>query len=437
MSATIRSQLTRRSFLGSSGAGMASLLAPRLARTSVRPRVVVVGGGFAGATVAKYLRLWGDDSVEVVLVDRRATHVSCVMSNLVLNERLRLGDLRFTYDALRSRYGVQVVRGRVEEIDAPAGRIAREDGSTLAYDRLVLAPGVAFRKIPGWDASEVPHAWIAGQQTNLLRDQLRDMPDDGTFVMTVPRAPYRCPPGPYERACLVADLLGRRSGALGGAGTGRTPRVVVLDANGGIQAERETFTRAFETLYRDIVEYRPNVEIVEVDSASRAAITDTGEWIQGDVLNIIPEHRAPWLLRGTGLTDAGPWAPVDPLSYESVLERFEGVHVIGDSQATGQPKSGHMANAQAKVCADAVLRLLAGLPVDTEERAANITTNSACFSPITYDEASWLTAVFRYDPVTARMVVSGRSLGEGEEWNRGNFREMFNWSENLFADTFG
>ncbi len=428
---------TRRHFLKTASATVALTAAPSIVRAQSSARVIVVGGGFGGATLAKYLRLWSGGGLDVVLVERSPSHVSCVMSNLVLNGRLGIDDLSFSYDALQAKYGVQVLQDNVIELDGPAARVRLKQSGWRDYDRLVLAPGVGFESVPGWDQTAVPHAWVAGDQTTMLRDQLQAMPDNGTFVMTVPKVPYRCPPGPYERACLVADELGRRSGALKRkAAPGGTPKVVVLDANPGIQAERETFTRAFEGIYGDIIRYHPNATLEAVDSVHSVAITSIGDF-QGDVLNVIPSHKAAEVVANAGLTDDSGWAPVDVLSYESRLSGFPGVHVIGDSQASGQPKSGHMANAQAKVCADAILRRFAGLPVDRAERTANLTTNSACYSPITFEEASWLTAVYAYDPRSKAMQLVPDSLGEAEDWTKDNFKTMFAWSDNLFADTFG
>lgn len=423
--------LTRRTLLQMIPATAAISMAPRL-KAGLPHRVVVVGGGFAGATAAKYLSMWSAGALDVTLVEPRAGHVSCVMSNLVLNGRLKTADLTFDYQKLAARPGLQVRRDRVVQIKPAAREIQLKSGDWLAYDSLVLAPGIRFDKVPGLEPDKVPHAWIAGGQTNLLRRQIRDMPAGGTFVMTIPRSPYRCPPGPYERACLVADILRKRGGS---------PKVIVLDANGGIQAERDTFSRAFNGIYRDIIDYRADVQLDGVDSDGRYAyISKAGielPAVRGDVLNVIPRHGAPQLLVKSGLTvntSGAQWAPVDPATYESTLA--EGVYVIGDSQATGQPKSGHMANSQAKICADAIVRRAYDLPVDSAERLDNITTNSACFSPITATEASWLTAVFRYNRDTGTMGLVPGSLGEAHRWNSENFEQMFSWSENLFADTF-
>jgi len=426
--------LTRRTILQMIPASAALSMMPRV-KAQTPHRVVVVGGGFAGATVAKYLRMWSSGALEVVLIEPQAAHISCIMSNLVLNGRLSVKDLSFNYNALQGTYGVNVIRDRAVRINGVGKELKLKSAGWMPYDSLVLAPGIKFDKIDGLNSRKLPHAWIAGGQTNLLRKQIRDeIPASGTFVMTIPEKPYRCPPGPYERACLVADILKRRGGS---------PRVIVLDANDGIQAEKETFSRAFNDLYGDIIDYRSNVRVDSVDSTGRYVYTSRDvdgvlqeETVRGDVVNVIPRHGAPKLLVQSGLTAGSRWAPVDPVTYGSTLAQFPGVYIIGDSQGTGQPKSGHMANSQAKVCADAIIRRVAGMPVDTDERLDNITTNSACFSPITATEASWLTAVFRYNRDTGAMGLVPGSLGEAHRWSSENFQEMFTWSENLFADTF-
>ncbi len=432
--------LKRRTILQMIPAAAAFSMAPTL-RSQMSHHVVVVGGGFAGATVAKYIKMWSAVDprldIRVTLVEPRIKHVSCIMSNLVLNGQLKIRDLSFDYATLQTKYGVEVLRDRVQRISDDGPEIKLKKAGWMAYDSLVVATGIAFDAIEGLDdPRKTPHAWIAGSQTNLLRDQIRRMPSRGTFVMSIPDKPYRCPPGPYERACLVADILQR-------AGAGH--KVIVLDANNGIQAERETFTRAFAELYGDIIDYRPLQRVVGVDQSSNTVhtkkLSEGGDEIgddavQGDVLNIIPRHGAPRLLVNCGLTGGERWAPVNPTTYGSTLDNFPGVYVIGDSQATGQPKSGHMANAQAKICADAILRRAAGDPLDSNERLDNLTTNSACYSPINASEASWLTAVFRYNRETGAMGLVPGSLGEAHNWNSENYQDMFSWSENLFADTF-
>lgn len=427
--------LSRRNLLRNAG-GLAALgmISPLRAQSS--HRVVVVGGGFAGSTCARYLALWGGSRMDITLVDPSPAHSSCVMSNLVLTDTLSLDQLTFSHASLADRFGFRVVTAAATGFDPMDHTLSLDDGSTLAYDSLVLAPGIEFAPIEGYDASLVPHAWIAGPQTLLLRDQLQqDLPPGGRIVMTVPESPYRCPPGPYERACLLAAIARQVTDRAGGSSVHGSPKVIVLDGNSDIQAEKETFTAAFTRLYGDIIEYIPNAKLLSVDSVNRSVETSAGTFA-GDVVNVIPNHRAPEWLRASGLTGTGDWAPVDPVSYESKLAGFTDVHVIGDAQTSGQPKSGHVANAQAKVCADAILRRSAGLATHSAERLANITTNSACFSPVSFREASWLTAVFRYNPGTGLMEAVPESFGASDGWNSENHEDMYDWASNLLSDTF-
>jgi NADPH-dependent 2,4-dienoyl-CoA reductase/sulfur reductase-like enzyme len=406
----------RRDILMGASAGVVALAAPARLRAAAPKHVVVAGGGFAGATAAKYLKLWGDPSLKVTLIDPKPHHYSCVMSNLVLNRSLKLKNIRFPLTALE-RYGVDVVGNTVVEVDPAAMTVRLKNDEVVGYDKLVMSGGISFVPPDGWSSKKAPHAWIAGGQTTRLRNRIEAMPAGGTYILTIPPSPYRCPPGPYERACTVAEILQSRGGG----------RVVVLDANPGIQASKVTFTKAFGQLYPGIIDYRTNVAVTAVDADAGEVHTTSGTF-RGDVLNIIAPQRASVLVRRAGaVPKGGNWAPVDPLSYASTLQGFENIHIIGDSQGTGQPKSGHMANAQAKVCADAIVRLLAGQAIDTHTRANAVTTNSACFSPITVDKASWLTAVFAYDLTTHEMRLVPGSLAEAGGWSRAN---------NLWTDTF-
>ena len=421
--------ITRRNFIKAAGATAALAYLPKLADAANDYDVVVVGGGFAGATAAKYIRMWSGYTLKVALVDANPDHTSCVLSNLVLNGRMQLSELKLPLAKLATNHGVAVIVGKAESIKP--GQVTLAGGTTLNCKRLVLATGISFHeslaKWPSLNFDKTPHAWVAGPQTTLLRDQLRTLRKGDTFVMTIPEAPYRCPPGPYERACVVADMLKR----LGGG------KVIVLDANADIVAEKHTFDTAFNTIYKGIVDYRRSSPIASVDSATR-----TVNGVQGKVVNVIAPHRAPALLEGAGLTDVFGWAPVNPLTYETTQTQLagSGIHVIGDScKAPVQPKSGHMANSQAKVCADAIVRYLSNLnPLGDGERTKNITTNSACYSPITYSEASWLTANYAYglatDGKTYQMNLV--QLGEAEKWDGENFEDMFTWASNLFTDSF-
>jgi NADPH-dependent 2,4-dienoyl-CoA reductase/sulfur reductase-like enzyme len=437
---------SRRNFLKMAGAGVALASFPSLSRGGDSDPVVVVGGGYGGATVAKYLRLWSKGAVQVTLVDPNAAHTSCIMSNLVLNGRMDYSQLQLPLARLSTLYGVNLKQGKVIEITPGSRQVLVESvsgtGTTtrswLPYSRLVVATGIEFdaAKVPGWDPAVMPHAWKAGPQTLKLRDQLNAMPVGGTFVMTIPPSPYRCPPGPYERACVVADLLKRRGGK---------PKVVVLDANPEVQAEKETFMRAFSTLYAGIVDYRPNATLNGVrytvdpvtKAETRTALTSAGDFT-GHVVNVIAPHRAAAILRDAGFTKGGPWASVDPVTYESTV--FPNVHIIGDAQGTGQPKSGHMANSQAKVCADAILSTLVWkVNPYRPERLANLTTNSACYSPVNTSEASFLTASFRYDADAKSPTYKQMKrvwLGEAKTWTTKNYEQMFDWASNLMTDSF-
>ncbi|WP_206198804.1 FAD-dependent oxidoreductase [Zoogloea dura] len=412
----------RRKLLQASGALVATgALSATTPAQAAAPRVVVIGGGFAGATVAKYVRMW-NPAIQVSLVEPNPGHVSCILSNLVMTGAVGMSTITLRYDNLRSKYGVNIVADRAVSIDPVSRVVLTANGSRLPYDKLVLAPGIDFDSIPGLDSAVLPHAWQAGPQTLALKAQLDSVPAGGTFVMSIPKAPYRCPPGPYERACLLADSLLRRR---------RAGRVIVLDANSDVVAEPHTFHTAFQTTYAGVIDYRPNSEVLSVDWAGKKVVTNW-ESVPFDAANIIPPQRAGKLVAAAGLLGSDPatrWAPVNPLSYESRV--VPNVHVIGDSQGTGQPKSGHMANAQAKVCADALVRYFAGEQPDPAPM-----TSSACYSPITATTASWLTVVFGYDAASGLMKPVANTLAEAPAPTAGHYKDMFGWAKNLFADSF-
>ena len=396
--------------------------APIVQNAATVGRVIVIGGGMAGTTVAKYLRLWSNGTIAVTLVEREARYTSHIMSSLVLTGQRTLGSLQFAYDTLRTRWGVTVVTGEVSAIDPVAARVFLANGTQLQADRVVLAPGIAFDAVPGLtDPSLMPHAWQAGPQTTLLAQQLTAMPAGGVVVLAIPKVPYRCPPGPYERSCLIADWLkARKPGS----------KLIVLDANADIVIEKDNFLRAYTTLYPNIVEYRANSEVLSVDSATKTLNTALGP-VRGDVVNLIPRQRAPALVAATGLANSadGRFAVVDVLSYASTAAPL--VHVLGDSSSTTQPKAGHVANQEAKVCADALVRIFGGGAPDPAP-----VTNSACYSTITMSQASWLAAGYQYDPAARAMAVVPAAFGASSGWSSGNFTEMGTWFNALMADTF-
>ncbi|MDP1900627.1 MAG: FAD-dependent oxidoreductase [Rubrivivax sp.] len=385
-------------------------------------RVIVIGAGMAGTAVAKYLRLWGGN-IEVTLIERNSTYTSNIMSSLVLTGQRTISSLRFGYTALRDRYGVKTIFDEVLAIDPVAVQVKLKSGATLTADRIVLAPGIEFDAVPGLSNPDaMPHAWKAGTQTTLLAQQLSAMPAGGTVVLTIPKTPYRCPPGPYERACLLADWLKQRK---------PRSKLIVLDANPDFVTEKDNFGQAFFGLHASVIEYRTGVEILSVDPSSRTLQTTTAGTVRGDVVNLIPRQRAGGLVAATGLANAteGRFAAVDVLSYASTLAPR--VHVIGDSSATTQPKAGHIANQEAKVCADALVRIFNGGQPDPAP-----VTNSACYSTITMKQASWLIAVYQYDALAKAMAPVANASGASAGWNSDGFEEMNIWFKALMGDTF-
>lgn len=390
-------------------------------------RVVVVGGGMAGTTIAKYLRLWGGAGMDVTLVEPNATYYSNIFSNMVLTGERSLSQLAFTYASLKSKYGVKVMNYSVNSINSVSKSVTLSNGIVLGYDRLVLAPGIDFDPIPmsgtTINKEKIMHAWKAGTQTTTLKSQIQSMTNKDTFILTIPKSPYRCPPGPYERACVVADYLKTVKG--GG-------KVIILDANDKIQAEPVNFGNAFNVTHKSVITYVPNAIISNIDADISTVVTNVGSF-KGKVINAIPPHKAGNIITnsGIGLNNSGDarWGVVDVLTYESTAARF--VHIIGDSSFTTQPKAGHIANAEAKVCADAIIKLFQGLQVNQSP-----VTNSSCFTPITKSTASFLTVVFKYDPVNRKMVPAGPGVVESNGYNSHHYEDMLKWFNNLMADTF-
>lgn len=346
---------TRRQFLELSAAAAATVLGPRLARAQTSgPRVVVVGGGFAGASCARALRQ-ADPKIVVTLVEPNATFTACPFSNSVIVGMRELSAQQFTYGRVAAD-GITILRTSASAVDAPAKSVTLADGAKLAYDRLVLAPGIDIRwgALAGYDeaaSAQMPHAWRAGDQTLLLRRQLEAMDDGGLVVIVAPANPFRCPPGPYERASLIAHFLKTKK---------PKSKLLVLDAKDAFSKQR-LFQAAWAELYPGLLEWVPlskGGNVTSADAATRTLVTDFGKH-QAKVANVIPPQKAGRIAEVAGVTDRSGWCPIDPVTFESKLQA--GIHVIGDAAIAGaMPKSAFAANSQAKVCAAAVATLVAG-----------------------------------------------------------------------------
>ena len=345
---------SRREFLTSTVATASTAVLPAPAVAQAALRVVVVGGGFAGATVARTLKR-ADARTAVTLVEASRTFTACPFSNLVIGGLRELRSQQFGYDKIAAD-GIQVVFATATRVDPQARTVALDSGSALDYDRLVLAPGIDIRwdGLPGYTetaAERMPHAWKAGEQTLLLRRQLEAMDDGGTVIMSAPANPFRCPPGPYERASLIAHFLKTRK---------PKSKLIILDAKDQFSKQR-LFQNAWKELYPDHLEWvglSQGGKVTSVDVAEQTLTTEFGKH-KAAVANVIPPQRAGRVAEIAGVADQTGWCPIDPVSFESKL--VPNIHLMGDAIIAGaMPKSAFSANAQAKVCAAAIVQLLAG-----------------------------------------------------------------------------
>jgi sulfide dehydrogenase [flavocytochrome c] flavoprotein chain len=419
---------TRRQFLGLAGTlCLVGSFASR-AWTQTPARVVVVGGGFGGATCAKYIRR-ADPAIEVTLVEPGRQFITCPFSNAVIAGLRDMGSVTHGYDGLRQRHGVRIVHASATAIDPTAHRVTLDDSSILAYDRLVLSPGIELRwgGIEGYDAaaSEVfPHAWKAGPQTVLLRRQLEAMLDGGLVVIAAPTEPYRCPPGPYERASLIAHYLKTHK---------PHSKLLILDAKDAF-SKQDLFRTAWERLYPGLIEWIPQSQsgrVVRVDTRAGTVSTDFDDH-KPAVANIIPPQQAAAIARLVGLDDGKGWCPVRPGTFESTVHA--GIHIIGDAAiANPMPKSAFSANNQAKTCAAAVVALLR-----SESVPAPALMNT-CYSLVAPDYGISIAAVYRVvdDKIVAVEGSSGVSpLDAAAEIRASEAEYAKSWYANITADTF-
>ncbi|NMG48004.1 flavocytochrome C [Azoarcus communis] len=420
--------LNRREFLKSAGiltagSSLVGLAGCASTGSGAGGHVVVVGGGYGGATVSKYLRMWSNGSVNVTLIERNTDFISCPISNLVIGGVKEMKDITVSYDNLKSKWGVRVLTDEVVGLDPAKRTVTTAKNGAITYDRVVLSPGIDFMfgAIEGLAGNEalIPHAWKAGPQTALLRQQLQDMKDGGVFAIQIPKAPYRCPPGPYERACVVANYLRQAK---------PKSKVLVLDANGEIQSKKPLFTKAFES-YKGMIEYRPNSEIRSVDAKSRTAELEFDK-VQADVLNIIPPMRAGDIATRSGLPLVNDrWVDIDWLTYEA--KGVPGVHVIGDAlfPAPTMPKSGHMANQHGKVVAAAIINLLAGEPPNPNPVVMN-----TCYSFVDAKNVIHVASVHQYDAEKKQPMPVAGAGGVSVAANEIEGKYALAWAQNIWAD---
>jgi sulfide dehydrogenase [flavocytochrome c] flavoprotein chain len=392
------------------------------------PKVVIVGAGYGGATAAKYIRMWSDQGIQVTLVDPNAAFISCPISNLVLSGVKTMADITTPYDNLVKRHGVRMVHDRVTTIDPEKRVVLLASGSELPYDRLILSPGVDFmwETLPGMAKpgaqDSVLHSWKAGPQTVALRKQLEAMPDGGVYALSIPLAPYRCPPGPYERACQVAHYFSKHK---------PKSKVLILDANDDVTSKGPLFKKAWAERYKGIIEYRPKHNVVDVDAATKTLKFEFNDDVQAQVLNVIPAMRAGDIAVKTGLATANKrWCEVDWLTFES--KAAKNIHVLGDAiqVAPLMPKSGHMANQHGKTCAAAVVALLTGKEVNTLP-----IYNNTCYSFVSDEDVVHVASVHRYDAEKKTMLTVPGSGGVSVAASELEGRYALAWAHNIWADT--
>jgi NADPH-dependent 2,4-dienoyl-CoA reductase/sulfur reductase-like enzyme len=390
-------------------------------------RVLVVGGGFGGATAAKYLRLLSQAKIDVVLVEPDADFVSCPLSNLVLGGSKAMRDITRPYASLATAHGVRVVRDSVARIDAAARVAVLASGTTIRYDKLVLSPGVEmiWDDVAGLRAAgqqgRILQAWKAGPETAALRRQLEAMPDGGVFAIAIPEAPYRCPPGPYERASVVAAYFKAAK---------PKSKVLILDANEDVTSKGPLFKKVWAESYRGLLEYRPQYKAIGVDAATNTVKFEVQDDVRADVLNVLPPMRAGAIAVQTGLANSNArWCNVNWLNFESTAARH--IHVIGDAIqiASLMPKSGHMANSQAKVTAAAIVAELNGWDLDP----APMLTNT-CYSFVDASRVVHVASVHAYVAAEKTFKPVPGSGGLSPAPNAQEAAYAFGWAASIWAD---
>lgn len=421
-------KLNRRTFIGASAAAASALAAPTVwGAAHGRPKVVVIGGGAGGATAARYIAKDSDGGIDVTLVEPTRKYYTCFFSNLYLGGFRDFESLGHTYGKLASDYGINVVHDWAVGVDRDARKVTLASGAVLDYDRLVISPGIDFVEgsVPGWDINaqnEMPHAYKAGSQTQLLKAQVENMREGGLFAMVAPPNPYRCPPGPYERVSMVAHVFKAKN---------PTAKILILDPKEKF-SKQALFEEGWQKHYPGMIErIGPDFggDKVEVRPDSMEVVID-GEVQKVDVCNVIPAQKAGRICELAGITD-GRWAPVVPHTMQSRMD--ENIHVLGDASAQGDmPKSGFSANSQAKVCAMAVRGALTGSKVFPAK------FSNTCWSLVATDDGIKVGAT--YEATDEKIASTGgfvSQTGEDPELRKRTYEESLGWYAGITADMFG
>lgn len=386
--------------------------------------VVIAGGGYGGSTAAKYLKLL-DPSVNVILIDRNADHVSCAMSNEVIFGLRDIKEITMPLNRLAEKYGIEFKQAEVTGLDGEK-KILKTSAGDFAYDVLIVSPGISMDYDPALNFTaerqkEIPHAWIAGPQTMQLKDMVSKIKAGDTVIFRTPVALYRCPPGPYERACLYGNEA-LKKGA----------KVVVLDPNPQIMSKKPLFEAAFKDLYKDVLTYHSGVVVTGIDYDKKIVKTNKGDF-QGTLINYVPDQKAGELVFTLGLVEPGKkWASVNPKSFESTL--IKDVYVIGDAIDSGpvteMPKSGTIANATAKVVVENLVRIFNG-----KEPKVPILGNT-CYSLVSENEGIWIATLYEYDAAKNKIVIRNGANGIPKAASVENRLNGHSWGNNILSDTF-
>jgi sulfide dehydrogenase [flavocytochrome c] flavoprotein subunit len=422
--------MQRRQFIQMVGGGAAASALVGCASSPINAKggkVIVIGGGYGGATAAKYVRKFSNYTADVTLIEPNQNFISCPMSNLVIGGSKKIEDITVSYEGLRKNHGVNLVRDSVTSIDVAKRQVKLAGGASLFYDRLIVSPGIDlnYESLPGMKSQaaqdSVLHAWKAGAQTVALRQQLESMKDGGVFAISIPLAPYRCPPGPYERACQVADYFQKSK---------PKSKILILDANDDVTSKPGLFKLAWSRRYAGMVDYRPKHNLTDVDVKNKTLKFEFNDDIKANVLNVLPPMRAGGIALKTGLANMNNrWCEVDFLTFESKVA--PNVHVLGDSIqiAPGMPKSGHMANQHGKTCAAAIVAILSG-----NEVSQMPIYNNTCYSFVSSTDVVHVASVHVYDAAKRTMVTVPGSGGISSAANPLEGEYANAWARNIWAD---